>query len=114
MENISTLSIDARAIPPLALFTAKNDIRYFLEGVCVFPHPERGVYVVATNGHCLAMWHDANGTTDKQRIIRVTKGLVDAAKNGRRLGDRRLTIENDRIAIVEIVDGTKVNEVFIQ
>lgn len=51
-------------LPMLAAFAAKNDVRYFLNGFHVKPHPEKGVILTATDGHCLINIHDEDGFSD--------------------------------------------------
>jgi DNA polymerase-3 subunit beta len=47
-------------------FAAKQDVRYYLNGVHIEPHPTQGVVMVATNGHVLAVMHDPEGWIDPE------------------------------------------------
>lgn len=54
-----------------AVFMAKNDIRYYLNGVFVEPVPGGGgVVIVATNGHALGACVDKDGTIDGPGSVR--------------------------------------------
>lgn len=77
-------------------FAADGDIRYYLNGVHVRPHPEKGVVIEASNGHHAAMFHDVNGTCTGNTIIRLNKaGLTAIKKTGNyhvQLNDGKLSI----------------------
>lgn len=66
-------------LPMLAAFAAKNDHRYYLKGFHVKPHPEKGVILTATDGHCLVTIHDDEGFSDGEYIYPISKDLVKAA-----------------------------------
>lgn len=69
----------------IALFAAKNDVRYYLNAVFVEPHPERGAVIVATNGHIIGVLHDPEGFASKPIIVGdISKTLLSAcaAKSG--------------------------------
>lgn len=61
------------------LFAANNDIRYYLNGVRIEPHPEQGAIIVATNGHIMAVVHDPDGYCAEPMIVGdVSKQLISA------------------------------------
>lgn len=68
-------AIDVNAI----LFRAANECvsdeetRYYLNGVYVQPHPEKGVLLTATDGHRLVCIHDETGSCDGAAVIMVKK-----------------------------------------
>jgi DNA polymerase-3 subunit beta len=49
-----TVIVPARIFPGVASFRAKQDIRYYLTGVCLDIGPD-GAYIVATCGHVIAV-----------------------------------------------------------
>lgn len=102
----ASLAFDARPIPALAIFMARKDIRYYLCGLHVSPHPDCGVYLAATDGHRLALWHDPHGHTDKPRTLRISNELINAARRrtARELRmpcDRRVSIQDGRLMIAQ-------------
>lgn len=107
------LKFSARALSFCAHFMAKQDIRYYLNGVCVTPMPAEigGVLVAATDGHAMGMWHDAKGEADRQVIMRVSPGLLSAAAKG---GVVRTV--GERLAVVHLNTKTEIedNEVYVQ
>lgn len=107
------LKISARALSFCAHFMAKQDIRYYLNGVCVTPMPADigGVLVAATDGHTMGMWHDAKGEADRQVIMRVSPGLLSAAAKG---GVVRTV--GERLAVVHLNTKTEIedNEAYVQ
>jgi DNA polymerase III sliding clamp (beta) subunit (PCNA family) len=58
-------------------FVSKEETRYYLGGVYVEPCESGGVFLVATDGHRLGLFHDKTGETDGTYIIRMSK--IDAA-----------------------------------
>jgi hypothetical protein len=69
----------ARLFHAVALFRAQQDIRYYLNGVCFFPHPSGGAMLAATNGHQMAVAYDPEGAAPEQRIVSVCPALETAA-----------------------------------
>ena len=50
---------------------SSEETRYYLGGVYVQPHPERGALLVATDGHRLIAIHDETGICEKPAIVRT-------------------------------------------
>lgn len=66
-------------------FVSTEETRYYLNGVLVQPHPERGVYLVATDGHRMAVVYDENGYARREAILRPTLKVTEykpTAKQG--------------------------------
>ncbi len=84
-------------LPILASFMAVNDIRYYLNGFHVKPHPEKGVILTATDGHRLVTIHDENGMSDSEYILPISKPLNAAAKKS--------TFNKIPLNSVQFVDG---------
>lgn len=131
MEATKTTSealvFDAKALPIVAKYIAQKDPREYLKGIHVRPHPHGGLYIVGTNGHQMAIWHDPHGHCDQERILKVTPGLVAACKKRRRRAipyDIRVHYENGRLVVAEwnTFDGKAndgwapkaVNELYVQ
>lgn len=104
------LNLKARLVAAIAQFKASTDIRYYLNGVYVEPHPEGGVILVATNGHSLGIWHDASGEVGRPIIINVTKPLLAACAGGKEIDNRRLVDKNGRLTVVDKTNA----EIYIQ
>lgn len=86
-------------LPMLAAFAAKQDPRYFLKGFHVKPHPEKGVILTATDGHCLVTIHDEDGFSDGEYIYPISKELVKAA-NKKALPSIQNIFINDGVAML--------------
>ena len=74
------VKFDKAYLPILASFMAVNDVRYYLNGFHVKPHPEKGVILTATDGHRLVTIHDKKGFSDGEYILPISKPLNAAAK----------------------------------
>lgn len=62
-------------------FAAKADVRYYLNGICITPHHERGVMIVATNGHLIGAIHDPDGWVSEEIIVSTpTAAIMKACK----------------------------------
>lgn len=86
-------------LPMLAAFAAKQDVRYYLNGFHVKPHPEKGVILTATDGHCLVTIHDEDGFSDGEYIYPINKELVKAA-NKKHLPSIQNIFINDGVAML--------------
>lgn len=86
-------------LPMLAAFAAKQDVRSYLNGFHVKPHPEKGVILTATDGHCLVTIHDEDGYSDGDYIYPISKDLVKAA-NKKHLPSIQNIFINDGVAML--------------
>ncbi|GGY87924.1 hypothetical protein [Shewanella fodinae] len=90
------LFFQRKYLPMLATFCAKQDIRYYLNGFHIKPHPQVGVVLTATDGHRLVTIHDKEGKSNGEYIYPISTQLNAAAKSaGRSYG-----IQCERIEIV--------------
>lgn len=67
-------------LPILASFMAANDVRHYLNGFHVKPHPEIGIILTATDGHRLVTIYDKDGLSDGEYILPISKPLLASAK----------------------------------
>lgn len=70
------IKFKAKYLKLLHPFMAKNEIRYYLEGIYVEPHPDGGVTLVATDGKAMICIRDIKGHCDNARIIKITPDAV--------------------------------------
>jgi hypothetical protein len=115
MTDQSTIqaSFDPRHLRRLRPFVAEHDIRYYLCGICIEPAPQGGIYLIATNGHAMAIVHDESGTIAgaDQIIMKACSALYDAGKEASRTSEKcRVLVEGSRVRIA--VDST--GEFFVQ
>ena len=66
------LKIDVTALITAAPFAAVNDIRFYLNGICVLPVAGDGVVAIATNGHAFICVRDRNGFAQKTTILPIS------------------------------------------
>lgn len=64
---------------------AKNDVRYYLNGIHLAPAANEGTLMVATNGHFIALCHDKEGAVDQPITVRVDSLLAKHMKASNRL-----------------------------
>lgn len=110
---MTTISFSEKAVPVLALFAAKNDIRYYLDGLCVEPAPHGpGCVIVATDGHQMALWYDEDGVCDKRTILSISKKMIGAceAKDAVkiRLHDGTLSVDGINSAPIFVHPGEPI------
>lgn len=91
----------------LEVFMARNDVRYYLNGICIKPCSEGGALLTATDGHRLMMIRDPEGFASREFIIpnmpQVLK--ICRTKQPRKLNDRLLApstivVNDNRLNIV--------------
>jgi hypothetical protein len=66
--------VNSTYLAAITCFAAKNDVRFYLEGVYIAPHPQGGVLIVATDGHCMGLMHDPDGFANAPIILRSPDG----------------------------------------
>ena len=96
-----TTAVDARLFGAVAVFRAKQDIRWYLNGVHLMPHPGgSGVLIVATHGHQLGVAFDANGRTPGPQTLTCSSKLAASARDCRNRPDSRVVIQDGRIRVL--------------
>lgn len=69
-----------RYLRMLAPFVSREETRYYIHGIHVERHPARGLLLVATDGHRMAIVHDAGGTmTGAPAVCPVSREALTAA-----------------------------------
>ncbi|GGD00099.1 hypothetical protein [Undibacterium terreum] len=71
--------INAVAVKLVFPFIAKEDIRYYLNGINIRPLPEGGVMIVATDGHRAIVVRDPNGFAEEEIIVAISKDALKHA-----------------------------------
>lgn len=86
-------SFRAKYLPILALFAAKRDVRYYLEGFRIEPAPMAvgGVLLIATDGHTAVIIHDPQGGATEPAIVPIPKELLSKCKKDKT--DKMLAID---------------------
>ncbi|MDQ0035903.1 hypothetical protein J2W30_003676 [Variovorax boronicumulans] len=109
---------EARHVARLSPFMARNDIRYYLCGLCIEKAEQGCVYLITTDGHSMAVVYDATGTiegTDRV-VIAMSNELIAAAKRAKTIAGLApqvlLTGKRVRIALDFECNGTGEN--FVQ
>lgn len=80
------IKFDAKLLRLLSPFIPKTDIRHYMCGLRVerAADKDKGIYLVATNGHMLAVYYDPDGQIvgDEGRgcILRLTPAMLSAAR----------------------------------
>lgn len=85
-KHFTPVAIDVRAdyLKALAAFTAPEDIRYYLTGIHVRPHHEKGVIIEATDGHSAGIIHDESGVCNKPAILKIDADMIRKIRAGHR------------------------------
>ena len=77
---MATATISAKYLPLLSAARAgKGEIRSMLQGIFIEPHPTKGAYLVATDGHRIAVVYDESATADFPLLIDPDKNVVRAS-----------------------------------
>lgn len=95
------MKLSAEAVRLAYAFAAKQDIRYYLNGVHVEPHPNGGAQITGCDGHRVLQVHDRDATDVETMIISLDKASRSALKSGRFV---QTEFEPGRVAIVD-ADG---------
>ena len=96
------LRLSAKLVALVTPFMATKDIRYYLCGINIRPHPAGGAAICATNGHILGAVYDPDAICEHEVTLRMHPNTV-AAMKVRGDGARELVIRHGRVAVM---DGT--------
>jgi hypothetical protein len=67
-------------------FTTKEQSRYSLDTLRIEPHPEKGVVIVATDGHTMGVFHDEGGECPAEGIsLLYNESIAEMCKTERML-----------------------------
>lgn len=113
---IPTINVNAILFRAANEYIATEETRYYLQGVFVQPHPDKGVLLTSTDGHRMICVHDESGSIDHAAIIQVHSRAFAGIKEDKKKPDEapRLTLDSDGHALVgtyrgiesAIIDGT--------
>jgi hypothetical protein len=92
------MKLSADAIRLAYAFAATSDIRYYLNGVHVEPHPAGGAAITGCDGHRLLQVHDRDASNVETMIISLDKATRSALKPGRFV---QTEFEAGRVAVVD-------------
>lgn len=116
--NDIKINVDPRHIPRLMPFKAVVDIRYYLQGIHIERAPQGGVYLVATDGHTMAVIYDATGKIEgaESAIVSVSAAAGMACKSVERRNNRdvpyRFLVERQRLRVA--AEGSDFVELHVQ
>lgn len=109
---------EAKHIARLAPFIARNDIRYYLCGLCIEKAEQGGVYLITTDGHSMAVVYDATGMIEgaDSVVIAITSGLIAAAKRSKTSHDlpQQVLLTGNRVRIALDFDCQGAGEAYVQ
>jgi hypothetical protein len=71
------IRIDACLFRAADLCRSFEETRYYLNGVYVQPHPEKGILLTATDGHRLICIYDENGECSEAKIVNIDAKAID-------------------------------------
>lgn len=109
MDSTSPLArINAADLARVAPFAATNDVRYYLNGVCIEP-ADGGAVIVATNGHILAATFSHNSHVERTVILPMNSAFITKLRAARRDGVVTVQDGNAFPVLRKITDTTYVH-----
>lgn len=84
-----TFNVNADLFRAASVVISKEETRYYLNGVCIEPHPAGGVTLTATDGHRLFTAYDREGEASRTYIVKLDAAALKACKAGRKETDAR-------------------------
>ncbi len=98
----------SKHLPALMKFMAKNDLRYYLNGIHITPDPKGGAILVATDGHRILVIKDKDAVCKEDVIFSIDKGVEKYCK----ASGGYVTIDPDSQRLTIFADVE--NELFLQ
>jgi len=106
---MTTTIIKAHYISQAVPFMSKEETRFYLCGLHICTNPTGGARIVATDGHLLGIFRDADGIADAPGIWPISKTLLAACKAQKNdYGTRRWVVLGEGRAIVVLADTAQV------
>lgn len=94
------MKLTARLLPLVAPFMAQGDIRYYLNGINVRPHPEGGALIAACDGHTLGVIYDRDAEgVETDMVLKIDKRTIAACAVYKYCQNRFLSLKNDRLTV---------------
>lgn len=98
-------NVNPKYFAAINLFAGVKDVRFYINGVRIEPHPVKGAILVATNGHTMAAIHDPDGFCSQPIIVgSIGKDLLRACRSAKPAvpgADLRLWIDAQSAVIAE-------------
>lgn len=112
MARKKDITVSARMFHAAMVCVSTEDVRYYINGVHIEPHPDKGAVLVATDGHRMLVCHDEDARCDRSVIVRVQgkegRALSEALARASRAEDVRLTV--DEAGVVTVPGGFRATE----
>lgn len=71
MTDKPQIQVAASLFRAASEFQSKEEVRYYINGVYVQPHPDGGAVMVGTDGHRMLVAHDKEGVCTKPAIVQL-------------------------------------------
>lgn len=122
-ENLNDIAqirarFEAKHVARLAPFMARDDIRYYLCGLCIEKAEQGGVYLITSDGHSMAVVYDATGTLEgaDRVVIAMSNDLIAAAKRAKPIAGltQQVLLTGKRVRIALDFECTGSGESFVQ
>lgn len=104
------ITFQAKYLRSIFPFAAVGDIRYYLCGIYIEPHPDGGAILVATNGHVMMVIRDEFAHCSERALFKVSR---DALKHCTERLKGNVTI-NPITERLTISGGYPVGELYVQ
>lgn len=83
----------AKGVHLVSHYMAQADIRYYLNGIYAEPAPGGGAFLVATDGHQMGVYYDAEALCEETVLFSLTKAGITACKPQRRVYNQVVEIK---------------------
>ena len=101
-----TFNVNADLFRAASVVISKEETRYYLNGVCIEPHPAGGVTLTATDGHRLFTAYDREGEASRTYIVKLDAAALKACKRARKeIHPRRVFLKGYDDAPVSITSN---------
>lgn len=80
-----------------------EETRYYLNGVHIEPHHERGALLVSTDGHRMVVIHDPDGICQESAIVKLPRFALALCRTPKMFADKRvLEVDGGSATIFEV------------
>lgn len=106
MAKAARAKVNARKFLACLECVSRDGFRYYLQGVCIQPHPTGGAVLVGTDGHRMIVIHDPTGHCEAESIVRMDNATARQCAKAAKDSGREVTIDADGVVSFDDYRGT--------
>lgn len=106
MAKAVRAEVNARKFLACLECVSRDEFRYYLQGVCIQPHPTGGAVIVGTDGYRMIVIHDPTGRCEAASIVKMDNATARQCAKAAKNTGCKITIDADGVVSFDNYRGT--------